>query len=361
MKAFGSIEIGGLRISRLAQHILFWMAVWVAMVIIYGANKPHVVVARVNFFYLPVHIAYFYTLAYGVIPAFLLRGRLWMFVLYAGLLVVVATYLCRIVDVAFVDPYEIAAMGKEWVWYPPEDVTFWDKVVDPTYVVGAFKGINLVVWLGVAIKLFKMWVERKNAALEAELNFLKTQVHPHFLFNTLNNLYSLSLQSSPKAPGMILKLSDMMRYMLYECDVVETTLEKDLQMLHEYIALERMRYDDRLDFSFSVNGEIAGWAVPPLLLLPLVENAFKHGARELAGEVWISADLSVSGNILKFKVSNSKPADVERPKSSVGCIGLSNLQKRLELLYNGAAELRVYNEEDLFLAVLELPLAKSLN
>lgn len=360
MGSTGDIRIGNIRITRLWQHVLFWLAAYVLMVVIYGySKKTYWIAARNNVFYAPVQLAYFYLLAYWLLPVYLFRQQYMGFFAFLLVLFLAAVYLTRIVDVALIDPYEIRVLGKEYVWYPPGDVTFWDKVFAPYAFYGALKGVNLVVWFGLAIKLFKLLLERKNAALQAELNFLKGQIHPHFLFNTLNNLYALTLNQSPKAPDVVLRLSDMMRYMLYECSTDEIALIKDIKMLKDYVELEKVRYEERLDFSFSINGEINDQQIAPLLLLTLVENAFKHGAGEKVGQAWISIDLNVQGEHLKFKVSNSKPENTGGSYKP-GQIGLNNLKKRLEICYPDACQLKLFDEQDMFLAVLEIGLSKRL-
>jgi len=213
----------------------------------------------------------------------------------------------------------------------------------------------MMVWIALGIKLFKLWYERRQAALQAELKALKAQVHPHFLFNTLNNLYALTLNNSPKAPGVVVGLSDMLRYMLYECNADKVSLEKEVLMLQHYIGLEKIRYEDRLDVNFTIKGKLDDKLVAPLMLLPLVENAFKHGTSEQVGESWININLEVIGNRLKFKISNSKPDAINGDDDKHrGNIGLQNIKTRLELIYPASHQLRIMDEDEVFLAVLEL-------
>lgn len=358
MAKHGDIQVGSVRISRLWQHVLFWTVAYFIMIVIYGYSKTtYWMAARNNLIYGPVQVIYFYILAYWLVPKFLMKQKYLQFFFLLAVVFIGAIYFTRIVDVAFVDPYNIRILGESSVWYPSEATTFWDKVVSRYYFFGALKGVNLIVWIALAIKLFKQLMERRNAALQAELNFLKSQIHPHFLFNTLNSLYALTLIKSDQSPDVVLRLSELMRYMLYECNTERSLLLKELRILKDYIELEKVRYEDRLDFSFSINGEISDQQIAPLLLLPFVENAFKHGAGERPGDVWISVDLQVQRNKIKYKVSNSKPESDDEPVNP-GHLGLANLKKRLELLYPGAYELRFIDEEAMYLAVLELDLAK---
>ncbi|WP_431217959.1 sensor histidine kinase [Puia sp. P3] len=152
---------------------------------------------------------------------------------------------------------------------------------------------------------------------------LKAQVHPHFLFNTLNNIYSFSLDRSPKTPELILKLSSLLSYMLYDCKAEEVRLEKEVEIMKNYIGLEKERYGDKIEISWTVEGNISEYFISPLLMLPFLENAFKHGASEQIEKPWMGVDLSVANNILKFKITNSKNEYV--PHSNHG-IGIDNVK-----------------------------------
>ena len=142
--------------------------------------------------------------------------------------------------------------------------------------------------------------------ITAELQLLKAQVHPHFLFNTLNNIYSFSLEESPKTPELILKLSSLLSYMLYDCKAEEVRLEKEVEIMKDYIDLEKERYGNKIEISWNVEGDIRDNFISPLLMLPFLENAFKHGASEQIEKPWMGVDISVANNILKFKITNSK-------------------------------------------------------
>jgi LytS/YehU family sensor histidine kinase len=232
---------------------------------------------------------------------------------------------------------------------------FSEKIVNVIYFINAVKTMNMVVWIALGAKLFKHWYERKQAALQAELKALKAQVHPHFLFNTLNNLYALTLNNSPKAPGVVVGLSDMLRYMLYECNADKVSLEKEVLMLQHYIGLEKIRYEDRLDVNFTIKGKLDDKLIAPLMLLPLVENAFKHGTSEQVGETWININLEVIDRKLRFKISNSKPdKSTGSADKHYGNIGLQNIKTRLELLYPASHLLKIMDEDEVFLAILEL-------
>ncbi len=123
-------------------------------------------------------------------------------------------------------------------------------------------------------------MQAEKAKITVELQLLKAQVHPHFLFNTLNNIYSFSLESSPKTPELILKLSSLLRYMLYDCKAEQVLLEKEIQVMKNYIDLEKERYGNKIQISLNIAGDLKGNYISPLLLLPFLENAFKHGTSD---------------------------------------------------------------------------------
>ena len=166
---------------------------------------------------------------------------------------------------------------------------------------------------------------------EAELSYLKSQTNPHFLFNTLNNIYSLARDKSDLAPESILRLSKILRFMLYETGGEYISIEQELKVINDYIALEKLRYDDSLRVNFNYDIEEMKQALPPLLLIPLVENAFKHGVSETRGLPFVDIHLAVKQRQLTFIVKNSSEAAAgEKVKEN---IGLSNLRRQLELLY----------------------------
>jgi len=170
--------------------------------------------------------------------------------------------------------------------------------------------------------------------IKSELGFLKTQFQPHFLFNTLNNIYSLTLSSSRLAGKSILQLSALLRYMLYETGAEKVELRKEIDHLNDYIELERMRFAARLEFSFNISGQVSENKIAPLLLMPLLENAFKHASGKSDEGIWITVDLIVKDNNLYFTVQNSvfPEGEIQLQNSHSG-IGWENLRRRLSLLY----------------------------
>ena len=190
---------------------------------------------------------------------------------------------------------------------------------------------------------------------EAELNYLKSQTNPHFLFNTLNNIYSLARDKSDLAPESILRLSKILRFMLYEAGGSYIAIEQELKIIGDYIALEKLRYDESLRINFNYDVEDMKQALPPLLLIPLVENAFKHGVSETRNQPFVDIHLSVNQRQLVFVVKNSTEAFSEE-RSVKENIGLSNLRRQLELLYTNF-NLSVLQGESVFTTTLKINLA----
>ena len=205
-------------------------------------------------------------------------------------------------------------------------------------------------WYGQQLIIQKITVEKLNA----EVDFLRAQINPHFIFNILNNLYALTLKKSELAPDVVLKLSDMMEYMLYDSTDEKVLLEKEITYLRNYLELERMRFRGKSAISFNVNAAINGQEIAPLLLLPLVENAAKHGLIPQRENGWLTVNIGLHQSTLTFMVENAKPPLFAC--KSKGGIGLVNLQKRLELLYPARHRLALEDKKDSFLARLVIEL-----
>jgi sensor histidine kinase YesM len=219
---------------------------------------------------------------------------------------------------------------------------------------------NFMVAIAFAIKIVEKWFAQQNEKhemekqhLKSELNHLNAQLHPHFLFNTMNNLYALSLEKSAKTSEGIAKISDLLRSVLYECNEAEITLEKEVSLISNYIDLERMRYDKRLNLDFSVNGRVEEVKIAPMLLFTFVENCFKHGSQNDPESPYIIIQIQVEGQNLDFMAKNSKPASTLEVEKKEG-IGLNNVKKRLELLYHNKYLLEIEDEENFFSVHLKI-------
>ncbi len=217
--------------------------------------------------------------------------------------------------------------------------------------------VFIALLLSATIRITQEWYknekqrqEMEKEKLASELSFLKSQVNPHFLFNTLNGIYSLANRKSDKTPGAIVKLSDMMRYMLYESGRDVVSLDKEIDYLNNYIDLQKLRMSEDTNVSFKVEGDTAGKKIMPMLLIPFFENAFKHG-------VDINAELIVSDNELRLKVINRISKSQKKDEGSG--IGLTNIKKQLEHLYPNSHSLKIDEKEGYFSVELSLKIARS--
>ena len=191
----------------------------------------------------------------------------------------------------------------------------------------------------------------KNESANAELMLLKSQVNPHFFFNTLNNLYGLTVEKSDKAPEVVLKISDMMRYTIYEGKKDKVKLEDELEYLQNFIELHRMRYHKKVDIHFHHQLMAEGYEVTPLLFIILLENAFKHGIENLTQDAWVKISLIAGNGKIIFAIENNfDPGELSKEHG----IGLQNLKRRLELIYPDKHGLSLRSEGDVFKAQLQI-------
>lgn len=197
--------------------------------------------------------------------------------------------------------------------------------------------------------------ELENEKLVAELQFLKAQINPHFLFNTLNNLYFLSMTQSPRTPEVIERLSGMMRYMLYDSNHPLVPLTKEIEYMKNYISLEKLRLDSPVPVHFAVSGQVERVQIVPLILITFLENAFKHGVSNNFADSFVSLSVSVVSSTCIFTVDNSKLPPTLAPADKSG-IGLQNVQRRLDLSYPDRHELTVQEDENTYHLTLTLEL-----
>jgi sensor histidine kinase YesM len=233
--------------------------------------------------------------------------------------------------------------------------------------------LPVIAGFAVMIKLMKRWWLKQKETEQlfqekarAELQLLKAQVHPHFLFNTLNNIYYFTLSGSPKAPEMIDKLSGLLHYILNECNQPLVPLQKEIIMIRDYMALEKIRYGEQMNMTIEIRKdgfpplerEAGMGLIAPLLLIPFVENSFKHGTSKMLAHPWVKLEMIIENNTLHFSVANSRPQEA-KPQLKKGNIGLKNVKKRLELLYPGTHDLNIISEPESFFVSLKVPLQEA--
>lgn len=195
--------------------------------------------------------------------------------------------------------------------------------------------------------------------MQAELRLLKAQVHPHFLFNTLNNIYSFVLSKDNRAAGLVDKLTGMIDYMRTEGEKSLVSLEKEIRLIKDYVGLEKVRYGDRLDLRVEITGNDQDKLIAPLLMIPFVENCFKHGASIMRGKQWIHLSLNIRDDELDIRLCNSKPLKTSGLKNNKN-IGLMNVKKRLQLLYPESHFLEIHSREDVYEVYLRVVLQEEI-
>ena len=350
------------RHRRVAGHVLYWAAALAFFTLYFGRPEGGSYGQSLLFVsaLLPITIATTYFLLYGLIPRYLLKRRYGLFALYFCYTLLLSLYLeVGLVVVLYMTVAEYQALVVK-----PGLADQLDVIV----------GMYLVVFLAAALHLLKSWyamqtlnhrlrqarLEAELKLKEAELDLLRSQLHPHFLFNTLNSLYALTLERSDLAPEVVLRIADVIDYMLYRGDAERVPLDDEIEHLRNYVALERLRHDDRLQVEFDVEGPVARWTVAPLLLIPFVENSFKHGINAVGSGGWVQIALTVDETQLRFRVVNSNTAEpaVRQDGLSSG-IGLENVRKRLAHLYPDRHTLHVTEEADRHTIVLTLDEAPS--
>lgn len=334
--------------------MVFWMVFISFFALVYGSfeeqyGRQYLIQLTDAVLQIP---AVYFTL-YFLMPRFLFKEKYIEFIIFLIVLILAFSAFHWFNYVLVQEPIFWADDG-----YNPDFINFGKMLKNTTKVYP-------VLVLAIVIKWFKYWYREQKSnqqlveeKLKAELNFLKAQVHPHFLFNTLNNLYALTLKKSKDAPEVVLKLSDLLNYMLYECTADQVQIEKEIKLLKDYISLEQIRYGNRLNISFNILGNAGGMRVAPLMLLPFVENSFKHGVSEEMDEAWVSIDLELKEEKLTLKVENSKSKHDEREDqfNYKQGIGLKNVQRRLELLYPEKHKLEMHDSLDSFLIILTIEL-----
>jgi hypothetical protein len=339
---------------RILAHVLFWL--FYLLVFSFASFTDLKTVGagiETAVIFTPVNVTYTYFLLYVLVPG-LIKGRYWRFFGFYCLWAVAGLLLNFLYRALVVIPIRT---GR-----PDPSLLEPNSMYRQIFALFSFVVMNTIAMFGVFIRMFKYWYLEQQQKLQmeqektkAELELLKAQLHPHFLFNTLNNLYTLVLEKSDKAPEMLMRLSAMLSYVLYECRDTLVPLASEIKACQNYIALERERYGERLEVSMNFTGEIEGAKIAPMLFQPFLDNAFKHGAAEQIGKVWMSIDLSVLKQQLFFRVINS--VDPGRPPKPGGGIGIGNVRRRLDLLYPGKAGLTAEAGEDVYIVSLEIDLA----
>ena len=335
-------------IYRGISHVLFWTIIYFFYTYFlgYGSTETRYV-NLFSGFLMPVTILLSYFLIYYLLPKYLLLKKYKTFILYslyAAILSVYAIILSVLYGLFFLSDIEVE-----------NTITITKSL--PFVIVGVFFVALIVVTISL-IKhnyqsiitnesLAKKFLQTELELKENELKFLKMQIHPHFLFNTLNTMYGFALKKAEETPEMILKLSNLLDYILYQVDKPYVFLKDEVNHIEDYLLLEKMRFNDTLEVNLNVHNIPDDIQVTPMLLIPFVENSFKHG-EIINGKLDISISIEIKSKSLFFTIKNSTKS---KPNSDKG-IGLVNLRKRLEMLYKENFSLEVKNENNEFIANL---------
>ncbi len=337
-------------------HIIFWILHFILRLnfagFFYTFDTDRLALELIN---LSLRICVTYYTIYVIIYKYLLEKKFLKFFVYLAISVSASVLLRRAIQFYIIFPLQLDPDFAEGNFF---NVL---RLIHSTIYIYPIVGIASI------IILVKNWYDEQklrlqlaNEKLEAELKYLKAQLHPHFLFNTINNIYSLALEKSDKTANALLKLSKLLSFMLYESNVPKIQLSKEIQVLNNYIELEKIRYEHKLDFSFNIEGSLEDKYIAPLLLLPIVENCFKHGAGESINQSWIKLDLKIYEDTLFFTAENKNNQVQSTAKFNEG-IGLRNIRKRLDLIYRDNNELEIYNKKDSFMVKLKINIETGLS
>ena len=326
-------------------HLLFWFYFLNQQLFSVYIGKAEFAKPAEYFFSFGIFIIVFY-LIYFSIPLFL-RFRYKVFSILSGLVLIALLSLvvmfCDYLayQYLFIDP-KMKSSSMDWLWY-----------------FSAFRLVFIHAIYAIFIRFTIDWWEAQKLRTElqtqnqaSELALLRSQMNPHFLFNTLNNIYSLVYQKSDDAPPAVMKLSSIMRYMLYDANADRVPLEKEVEYLQSFIELQKLRVRQKDYVTVNIVGNMEGKTIAPMLLIPFVENAFKHGNRSNSDKS-IEVDLDVQPDKITYRVMNYiKKGDLDKDK--VGGIGLTNIRRRLDLLYPEKYSLDIRQEDSIFNVQLEI-------
>ncbi len=349
-----------------SRHLVFWIIIYIASILIYGTlriSNDHLTQWGLFYMYkstlveslmfMSPHIFLTYAVIYFLFPKYLYTGKYGKLII-GGMIVIALTTLVSLL----ITRYPVI-WYKNYMGIYTQDM----QSILRIGILGPLRGSFTFGGFAISVKLIKNWYLKKqelqalaHEKVKVELQVLKNQLHPHFLFNTLNNLYGMTINTSPKVSKTILGLSDLLHYMLHDCKADKVPLQQELEFCNNYVSLEKIRTGNKLDLRFDVKGNIDDYQIAPLLLLPLLENAFKHGISESIDQAWLTVDIQVKNGYLHCKMVNGMHDLKEKDKNLPSGIGLENLRKRLELLYPGQYQLECLGDGEVFIGKLVVKL-----
>lgn len=338
-----------IKLGRYGWHVLFWIAILLYHTFYRGRFSEDYWLRFVGYSAsLPFDMIATYFSLYFLLPKYLLRQKYFKFVAFFILSSIPILYCEYLIYYYFQYPLR----------NPDKDIVF--NFFNQSLILSLFVSVYSVTISAIAIKLLKAWYasqqEKKeliNQSLISELALLRSQVNPHFLFNTLNNIDALITKDTERASNAIIKLSEIMRYMLYDSTTEIVPLDKELDYIDSFIALQQLRLKNDMHTKFTVKGNPKGIMVPPMLFVSFVENAYKHGTKQ-KNRPGVVISLDIKENTLIFEVINSYSENNNRSKDGTGGIGMQNVRRRLDLLYKDKHGLVVKKENGEYRVVLKL-------
>ncbi len=331
---------------RIVYHTFFWVVLFLILLVWEGTSNGlyfSFTNELINLLFYMV-IVYF-NLKY-LIPQYLYEDKIWT---YLGLLLLATLVLTPIKLIIFYFKFnQYPALQNNLV------TTQWSQFL-LTFFITSASTVGKIISDWTADRRERQ--ELKTKTMQSELKFLKTQINPHFLFNTLNSLYALTLKKSDNAPQIVIQLSEMMRYMLYECNESSVLLSNEVKYIQNYLALERLRQSEGIEINFQVHGDVSGKKIAPLLFTPFLENSFKHGLNNQIKEGYVNILLEVEDDSLLFFIENSKSSSIPtQSRKRSGGIGLTNLRRRLKILYPDRHKLEIHDTPNSYSVSLEISL-----
>ncbi len=338
------------KIGQVLLHLLFWVGVLFFYTNFFEVEKAtYEDTLTFSLFLMPITIATTYVATYKLIPDYLVTKQYWRFALYSGYTLIISLYLLFVsifFSLIYISHFEYAVMNP----LTKNVIFIMTAVYLIVIIMSAFKLLKLnLKQATITNKLETKILDTQLKLKEQELNYLKMQIHPHFLFNTLNTMYGFALKKADQTPDMILKLSNLLDYLLYQSEKPFVLLSEEIAHIKDYIALEKMRFNDTLHVEFNIDAIDESITIAPMLLLPFVENSFKHGTI-IDGELKIDIQLTANSNSIDFSIQNSNSENNNLQQG----IGLDNIKKRLELLYVNQYDLDITNQGAIFSVQLHL-------
>ncbi|HEV8273463.1 MAG TPA: histidine kinase [Chitinophagaceae bacterium] len=349
---------------RIRRHAIFWILWWIYFAATYyyyvqvGLQKIDFgnlsgILFLKTFLLILVHVLSCYVFIYFLLPRYLVKEKylslaagtvlLIIFLLAAGYFI--HSQLFPYIDLVF--HYNPPATNSTLWW---------------TSINSVLLAAPKIIAAATAIKLVKRWYlkQKEKERVEKEklitdLQLMKAQIRPDFLFSSLDHIYTYAKSKSPNAQELLLKFSDLLSYLLYECDDAKVPLEKELRMMKEYMFMERIRFGENMEMEIDMKGNFANKTIPPLLLLPFIENSFSQ-CESNAEQSWMNLELRIEDHLFTMKLMNG--FDMDKSEQGISSVEIINVQKRLELLYPGNHEIKMYTEQEISMTLLKINLGE---